>query len=233
MAVKEEGKHMLKVARHSLRQELAHRLFRAIVSGELHPGERLGEVRLAKQLGVGQSTLREALQELVSRGLLTKADNRGTFVARLTVKTVEDIYAVRLPLEPLAAALASEHMTEERTRLLYETLEKMREALRTNDLPDAVNDDLMFHQAVWRFSGNEPLQRALSVVCAPLFGFYLVHASMVMKLDDLLADADEHVPLVEALESGNPEQARAVFLKTLEDFRTRHIQHVLALESPG
>ena len=98
---------MLQIAKKNLRRQLADRLFEAILEGELRPGERLAEVRLARQLGVGQSTLREALQELEYRGLLTKNENRGTFVTKLTTQKVNEIYAVRLELEPLAASLAA------------------------------------------------------------------------------------------------------------------------------
>ena len=119
LPIEPQVKNVVRFAKRSLRHELADRLFMAIVSGELQPGERLGEVRLARPLGVCQSTLREALQELEYRGLLTKKENRGTFVTSLTVELVEEIYAVRLELEPLAAALASSEMSRERILILH------------------------------------------------------------------------------------------------------------------
>jgi DNA-binding GntR family transcriptional regulator len=211
---------------------LADRLFMAIVSGELQPGERLGEVRLARQLGVGQSTLREALQELEYRGLLTKKENRGTFVTSLTVELVEEIYAVRLELEPLAAALASSEMSGERILILHGLLKRMRNSGAAHKVNDFINYDEEFHRAIWRFSGNSALQRALNLICPPLFAFYLIHSRFTIQLEsDLQLDADEHLKLIEALATRNPEQARTVFRNTLEDFRRRHIRHVRSLPS--
>lgn len=217
-------------ARRSLRQELADRLVVAITSGELQPGERLGEIRLARQLGVGQSTLREAFQELEYRGLLTKNDNRGTFVTNLTVELVEEIYAVRMELEPLAAALASGDMTPERIGILHGLLQRMQNSGSADDVNDLLNSDMEFHQAVWRFSGNGALQRALNMVCAPLFAFYIVRLKLTEQLgNELRSDADEHLELIEALETRNAEHARTVFRSTLEGFRERHLRHVRSL----
>jgi DNA-binding GntR family transcriptional regulator len=228
----ESVKSVAKFARRSLRHELADRLFAAIVSGELQPGERLGEIRLARQLGVGQSTLREALQELEYRGLLIKKDNRGTFVTNLTVELVEEIYTVRLELEPLAAALATRHITAESLVLLRGLVEKMRKSPAPGQLSSFINCDMEFHRAIWRYSGNSALQRALEMICPPLFAFYLVHPGFAEQLgSDLESDAHEHINLIEALESGNAENARSVFRRTLENFRERHIQHVRTLHS--
>ena len=96
--------------RPSLRTQITDRLFDAILKGELSPGERLVETKLARQLRVGQSTLREALQTLEHQGLITKLDNRGTFVTKLTAKDVEGMYAVRLELEPMAAVLTHKRL---------------------------------------------------------------------------------------------------------------------------
>jgi DNA-binding GntR family transcriptional regulator len=79
------------VNRTNTRRQIVEHLFDAIRQGELKPGDRIGEVNLARQLGVGQSTLREALQELEHQGLVTKHENRATFVSTLTTKDVEDI----------------------------------------------------------------------------------------------------------------------------------------------
>src|SRR6266567_4739152 len=101
------------VKRSSLRTHLTSHLFDAILRGELVPGERIVEGKLARLLGVAQSTLREALQQLEHQGLVRKSDRRGTFVSRLSVRDLEDLYVVRLELEPLAASLACTRMSAE------------------------------------------------------------------------------------------------------------------------
>lgn len=217
--------------RRNLRGQVAARLFEAILRGELHPGERIIETKLARQLGVGQSTLREALQELEHRGLLSKYENRSTFVAKLTEKDVNEIYSVRLELEPKAAGYACESMTPDRSAQLQHHLDEMEGAAVKRDLPELMKSDLAFHQLIWKLSGNSALERVLDLVCAPLFAFYLVRYSHfkhapTQTLDDFVTDEKEHFNLLAALNSGNPEEARRVFRATLETFCARHLRHV-------
>src|SRR5215831_16281237 len=153
--------------RGGLRKQLTEHLFNSILRGELRPAERIVEGKLARELGVGQSTLREGLQELEHRGLITKYENRGTFVTKLTTKEVEEIYAVRLELEPLAAALASRKMMLEHSVKLGKFLEKMRNARQRQDLAEMLKADLGFHQLIWKLSNNSTLERVLNLVCAP------------------------------------------------------------------
>lgn len=223
--------------RGTMRSQLTDHLFDAILHGELRPGDRIVEGKLARHLEVGQSTLREALQELEYRGLLTKNDNRGTFVTKLTPKEVEGIYAVRLELEPLAASLAHCRLTSEHVSRLTSFLDRMESARRQHDIIDLLKNDLTFHQCIWKLSDNTSLERALNLVCAPLFAFYLLRLSSRGAAYDFSRDAydftkdnQEHYALVEALKKGGPEEVRKYFKEMIEIFRVRHLEHVHAVE---
>jgi DNA-binding GntR family transcriptional regulator len=223
--------------RGTMRSQLTDHLFDAILHGELRPGDRIVEGKLARHLEVGQSTLREALQELEYRGLLTKNDNRGTFVTKLTTKDVEGIYVVRLELEPLAASLAHSSLTPEHVSRLTGFLDRMEGARRQHDIIDLLKNDLVFHQYIWKLSDNTSLERALNLVCAPLFAFYLLRLSSRGTTYDFGRDAydftkdnQEHYALLEALKKGGPEDVRKYFKEMIELFRVRHLQHVQAVE---
>jgi len=223
--------------RGTMRSQLSDHLFDAILHGELRPGDRIVEGKLARHLEVGQSTLREALQELEHRGLLTKNDNRGTFVTKLTTKEVEGIYAVRLELEPLAASLAHSRLTPEHVSRLTGFLDRMESARRQHDIIDLLKNDLAFHQCIWTLSDNTSLERALNLVCAPLFAFYLLRLSSRGSAYDFTRDAydftkdnQEHYALLDALKKGGHEEVRKYFREMVEVFRTRHLQHVRAGE---
>jgi len=221
---------MLKpMKRGSMRAQLSEHISRAILHGDLKPGERIIEIKLARQLGVGQSTLREALQELEHRGLITKYENRGTFVTRISTKEVESIYAVRLELEPLAASLASQRMTSPNFQELEKHLEKMHKAQDRVDVTNMMTSDLAFHQSIWKFSDNIPLERALRLVCASLFTFYLVRFSandFSRHAHDFDQDFEEHREMLEILKKGGPELVKQRFREILDVFRVRHLQHV-------
>ena len=225
------------VNRTNTRRQIVEHLFDAIRQGELKPGDRIGEVNLARQLGVGQSTLREALQELEHQGLVTKHENRATFVSTLTTKDVEDIYSVRLELEPMAAALACGRFTQEHAAQLGRLLDLMQTAMEARDFTGLMKSDLAFHQLIWRLSDNRSLEKSLNLICMPLFAFYEVKLSYFKSasqstFSDFTEDWKEHSNLAKVLGEGNPENVKRAFRETLRVFRTRHLQHVTLSRYP-
>ncbi|HEX5482570.1 MAG TPA: GntR family transcriptional regulator [Terriglobia bacterium] len=218
------------IKRSNLRGQLSGHLFDAILHGELKPGERIIEGALAKALGVAQSTLREALQQLEHQGLVSKRDRRGTFVTKLTVQDMEDIYVVRLELEPLAASLAQPRMTAKDFSQLAEMISQMRKASTRRDFVLLLKTDLKFHELIWRLSGNRSLERALSAVCPPLFGSYMIRLLSGDSFD-FQKDHDEHEALLTALKKRDPQVAKQVFRDVVEVFRRQEIDNLEAYEA--
>ena len=216
--------------RGSLRRRLAAHLYDAILKGELRPGERIVEGKLARQLSVAQGSLREALQELEHQGLLTKHDHRGTFVSKLTGREIEDIYVVRRQLEPLAAELACRRATPEELAQVGSLLDKMEAAGRQHRYVELLKTDLAFHQLIWKLSGNQSVERALNAVCPPLFACYLIKASSGDPYNRA-KDLQEHRTLANALCQGKPEQVRKVFEEIMDVFRSEDVENLRAVEA--
>ena len=96
-----------------------HRIRRWIVEGRLRPGDRLIEQRLAEDLDLSRTPVREALRMLQSEGLVTFEPNRGARVRELTREHIADLYELRARLEAMAAELAAARaMPEERAKLV-------------------------------------------------------------------------------------------------------------------
>jgi DNA-binding GntR family transcriptional regulator len=214
--------------RQSLRERLADHILDAIVRSELRPGDRIVERRLSHQLGVSQTTLREALLTLENVGLITKVDNQGSSVARLTVENVEELYAVRKQLEPYAAELCYGHMKQADYQGLVTILQKMKASLEGRDYTELSMADAEFHRAIWRLSGNKVLERTLNSVCTPLFALVLVDVGTY----DARRAVDEHIVLLEALKRGGTHDVRRAFEEKIEIFRMRDVKNVLALQNP-
>lgn len=217
--------------RPNLRIQITDRLFDAILRGELNPGDRIIENKLARQLRVGQSTLREALQALEHQGLITKMDNRGTFVTKLTAKDVEGMYMVRLELEPLAAALTHKRLQSQHYAKLESLLMEMEAARQNQDFIELLKKDLAFHQFIWELADIPSLEKALNLVCAPLFAFYMIRLSPHSTADDLSRAADEfaedhvlHLRLLDVLKSDDQELVRTTFRNTIQAFFRRTIE---------
>src|SRR5919204_2708887 len=83
-----------------------------LLAGDYAPGQRLIEVELVEELQVGRNTVREALARLASDGVVKIEPHRGASVPRLSVKELEELYAVREVLEGLAARLAALNIRE-------------------------------------------------------------------------------------------------------------------------
>ena len=93
-----------------LRDVVFNTLRQAILRGELKPGERLMEIKLANKLGVSRTPIREAIRKLELEGLVLIIPRRGAEVAQITEKSLRDVLEVRRSLEALAVRLACERM---------------------------------------------------------------------------------------------------------------------------
>ena len=91
---------------------IADRLEDMIHAGMLKPGEHLVQTELAERFGVSRVAVRDALQELIQRGLATRVPRKGTIVRPVSCKIVRDVFAVRRVVESLAATEACKNMSE-------------------------------------------------------------------------------------------------------------------------
>jgi DNA-binding GntR family transcriptional regulator len=179
-----------------------------ILSGELRPGQRLLEAQLSKELGVSQATVNGALQDLHNQGLVTKLLNRSTNVSRYTRREIENLFAVRLVLEPAAAAAVSAGWTRDVQDRLSEHVDLMRRAASKHDLAKFCLSDYQFHQEVYRSTGNSFLIQACQAIAAAPFAYILCD-----HLEELPTDypalAEDHQDLIRAMQQGPEEAARA------------------------
>ena len=197
--------------------QVAAGLRNLILSGKLRPGERIVELKIARQLGIGQPTAREALLLLESEGLVQRSPNRGCSVTSLSVKEINQIYTIRVELEPLAAELAVDNAANWDPGILRSATERLAESARSGDLELWHRRDLEFHQTLWRLADNPFLEKALNQTSVPFFAF----AELVFlqtQPRDLVHQAAQHEVFVSAILSGDREEARRRTKKVLTEF---------------
>ena len=148
------------VDRESTASLIARQLREAIMTGSLPPGTQLGEADLAARFQVSRGPLREAMQRLVSEGLLRSERHRGLFVIDLDTDDVHDIYTARSAVERAAASLVlrGEHREAVATEL-DETVRAMAHAAEADDPTALAEADLRFHEALIAASGSARLIR--------------------------------------------------------------------------
>lgn len=141
------------------REEIKEALRNAIFSGKLKPGDRIVETRWAKELGVSQSPVREAIRELEIIGLVENVPYQGSFVRKVTEKDLKDSYLVRMALEQLGAEQACRKINDEQLAEIKECLDKMEAAAEIKDFNTYILYDVQFHDKIMQVSDNDLLKR--------------------------------------------------------------------------
>ncbi|RJO73538.1 FadR family transcriptional regulator [Nocardia panacis] len=208
------------VRRHPLAAQTAELLMTRIRAGEWPLGHRLpGETTLAVQLGVGRSTLREAVRELAGKGVLDSRQGAGVFVTALEATenwdtvlrhtAIVSVIEARIAIEAEAAALAADRRTRADLRVL-----RARLAARAGHTESAalVDADMAFHRAVVVAGHNDVLTQ--------LFDSFLprLRSAMIDMLDiaplrSESADHAAHQRLLDAIVAKNA-SAAAEFSRT-------------------
>ena len=142
-----------------------------IVAGDLKPGDRVVESRIARQIGVGQPTVRESLVALEHQRLVVRKANQGCIVTVLTRAEIAQIPRVRDRLEGMAIELAMEIALDCEIQKLVDAALPMQEAAQARDLPRFFDRDVQFHETLWGLSGNCVLPKLLSQTLMPMPAF--------------------------------------------------------------
>ncbi|HSI53272.1 MAG TPA: GntR family transcriptional regulator, partial [Ramlibacter sp.] len=125
----------MRLVHNSLHDEVAAQLRDRIFAGELLPGTFLDEARLAEQLSISRTPLREALKVLTAEGLVRHEPRRGCFVNEVTEQDLDEIFPVIALLEGRCAREAAMHATDvdlEQLEVLHDKLNRHAKAKRIN-----------------------------------------------------------------------------------------------------
>ncbi|MTE13780.1 FadR/GntR family transcriptional regulator [Nocardia aurantiaca] len=203
------------VQRHPLAAQAAEVLLSRIRAGEWQLGHRLpGETTLAAQLGVGRSTLREAIRELAGKGVLESRQGAGVFVTALdvaedwdTVLRRSDIVTVleaRIAIEAESAALAARRRTPADLRAMLRALAARAESGdRVEELVDA---DTAFHRTVVAAAHNDILLELFNAF-VPRSRHAMIDMLRIRPMRDPAGDHDAHEHLYSAIRARDPEAA--------------------------
>ena len=153
----------LKVERggRTLRERTVEVLRRAILDFHFRPGERLIERELCNLTGVSRTSVREALRQLDTEGLVTITPHVGPTVSLVTIDEAREIYEVRAALEPLAVGLCVEHASNDDIVELETAVDHYRDAIEAKD-PLAVIDALDSYYSIIFSAGGNNLVAAMS-----------------------------------------------------------------------
>jgi DNA-binding GntR family transcriptional regulator len=172
-------------------------LRRRILSGALEPAAPLNQDALAPELGVSVTPVREAVRRLEAEGLVQFEAHKTVIVTPLSREELADIYDVRSQLDPYAAALATESLTETDLR----EVERLARAPAKPDPVEQVVLNRAFHRAIYSRSGNELLTGILDRLWERTDRYRMM---LVTRDVVLMAAVREHVEIAAAMRARRP-----------------------------
>lgn len=190
--------------RYSLRGRVFHRLRDDILNGRYREFDELREAAIAEEMGVSRTPVREALRQLELEGLVQIIPNKGAYVTGITVKDVQDIYAIRSLLEGLCARWATQNISEEQMEELEENVYLSAFHAGKGHAEQLTGLDNRFHEILYEASGSKMLEHVLRE-----FHEYVMRVRKKTLSDDerSIQSNEEHRRIVEAIRSRDGELA--------------------------
>ena len=184
--------------------QVADRLREQIYQHELKPGDAIDEMALCERFGISRTPLREALKVLNSEGLIELIPRKGSFVRRMDITELNELFPVMAVLEGLCAREATENYTEDDMNSLEEMHAKLEAYAANGDIDEYYEQNFLFHQAVQDLCGNRTLQRLIGDLRKVL------RLSRHMQLTipgRLAASIAEHRQIMQAFRQRDPDLA--------------------------
>jgi DNA-binding GntR family transcriptional regulator len=195
-----------------LREVVFEILKDAILKGKLEPKERLMEIKLADQLGVSRTPVREAIRKLELEGLVVMEPRKGAYVSDISFKDIIDTLEVREALETFAVKLAIEKNSVEDLNQIEDLNKSFKEAYENKDVKKMVEYDTKFHFEVLKLSENNKLISFMEELNEIMQRFRLIFFNETYNPEVI---AKEHEEVFKALKTKDAKKAQEAMKKHL------------------
>ena len=176
--------------------------------GRYVPGQRLVEIDLAAEIGVGRNSLREAFASLASEGLLVIEPHRGASIRRRTRTEVAQLYDLSEVLEGLAARLAATNITRPgNAESLSAAVDREQAAASGGSGNQRIDEAARFHDAILAIADNPRLTELVANLHILTFSFQLRHSQLTGSEAIGETSLAEHLAVVDAIRNADPQQA--------------------------
>ncbi len=154
-------KDLMPLSRETLAEQCAEIIYKNIINMKpgYEPGSRLSIKNLARDLGISETPLKIAFKLLESQGVLMIQPRKGTYVAELSKRDIEELLAVRSGIEGLAVQMAKGKFSESRLHKMETCLRQCEFALAHDDSEMYRENDAQFHRLIVGAANNQRLDR--------------------------------------------------------------------------
>ncbi|MFP1624731.1 GntR family transcriptional regulator [Streptomyces sp. 5K101] len=212
----------LNASRERLRDQVAHALRAALISGELRPGAVYSAPTLAEDFGISATPVREAMLDLAREGLVEPVRNKGFRVTEVDERDLDQYTEIRALIEIPTVGRVTRTAAREELEALRPVAEEIVHAARDHDLIGYLEADRRFHLGLLGLAGNERLVETVGDLRkrTRLYGL-----TALDERGDLIPSAEEHLELLDIMLAGDAEGAQACM--------ARHLGHVRSLWAGG
>lgn len=187
-----------------LRDIVFKTLREAIITGDLRPGERLTEIKLANDLGVSRTPVREAIRKLELEGLVIMTTRKGAEVAPINARDLREVLEIRRSLESLACELACKNITSEDIEALEKINESISTAVNLDDIEEITKKDVEFHEAIYSTTKNSRLVHMLHQLKEHIFRYRFEY---IKDMKNKATIVEEHKKIIECIAQKNAKSA--------------------------
>lgn len=201
-----------------------------ILSGALRPGAEFSELELADQLAMSKTPVREALGRMVAEGLIEAFPRRGYRVTPVTVKDINDLFAIRAMTEGTAAAMAALNLKPADLDRIEALAEARYEPSEVPSIQSFVKANRDFHTAIAEGADNP---RLLALVTAHLDECTRIFYLGARSRDVNPETSNDHRHIVDVLRRRDPDQARAAMVEHSEHTRQGVLKALITSDISG
>lgn len=197
--------------RGNLAPQVYKQLRKAILRGQLQPGSRLVESRMAEELGVSRTPVREAVSRLVAQGFVKEIEGGVRIVADMEVE-IHEVFAIRQLLEGFAARLAAQNASGDELREIERVCQASMRAVESTSVAERAALNNIFHGAIAKASQSDRLIKIISE-----FYEYAITEEMLpfFATDSSHRHVAQHAEIVDALKARDADLAEAVMRRHL------------------
>ena len=202
--------------RKTLKEQIVDSIKEAIATGEMKAGEKICETKLAEDLGISRTPLREAIQTLEAEGFLKVVPRKGAVVSSFSSKDIEDIYEIKASLEGLAARLAAKNLTDQEIGRLEEVNNQLRAIVPGDErsVSRFFRIHNQFHDIFLKASHNERLYQLNCQLMGPFKRFRLSSLAIPGRFEEAVSTHDE---IIKVFKARDAVQAEALVMKNVLD----------------
>lgn len=198
-----------------------------IAHGELNPGDPLEELVLAEHFSVSRTPIREAIQRLITEGLVERSAERGARVAKFGPRKLMEMFSTMALMDSEAAALAARRGTDEVLLQLRQDQEACRVAAQKQDKNAYYFHNLEFHQTIRKAGRNVFLAQEAT----KLHRLLRPYLRTQFRFRDRVSDSiEEHDLILAAIDEGDSDTARTLMRKHIEVQGDRFLDLMAALD---